>query len=362
MEDRNLTVSGQPGATHRRRWPRILKWTSLSLLALIFLLAAAGFIYNAIEEHADARRFPQMGKSVSLGGEFGNLSLNLSCSGTGSPTVVLDSGLGVPGVHGWKQVQPDVARFTRVCSYDRAGYAWSSAGPMPRTSREIARELHALLAAAGEKPPYILVGHSFGGYNVRVFNGEYSRDVAGLVLVDPSQEDIESKMSLALLAELKEYDAIAKRQAKLAPALVYLGIARLQDDTAGLTFLSPEDRREALYLEVQTKFYKAEWSETESMPTSTQQVRASGNLGDKPLIVLTAGKVEEAPPGFPQKDLDDFQNAVINDLHVRLAHLSTRGRQVIVRDSDHMIPFERPDAVVSSIHEVWAEISKPSVR
>ena len=84
---------------------------------------------------------------------------------------------------------PDVAKFARVCSYDRAGYGWSSAGPMPRTSGEIARELHALLMASGEKGPYVLVGHSFGGYNVRVYTGKYPAEVAGLVLVDASHED-----------------------------------------------------------------------------------------------------------------------------------------------------------------------------
>ncbi|HKR96688.1 MAG TPA: alpha/beta hydrolase, partial [Candidatus Angelobacter sp.] len=91
----------------------------------------------------------QLGKSVRLGPEFGNMSLNLNCYGEGSPTVVLDAGLGVPA-HGRKPVQPAVAKFARVCSYDRVGYGWSDAGPMPRTSSEIAKELHALLAAAGE--------------------------------------------------------------------------------------------------------------------------------------------------------------------------------------------------------------------
>jgi len=184
-------VNAVPTRTKPALWKRFLKWTVISLLALFVLLAAAGFTYNEIERHADARQFPQLGKSVRLGPEFGNMSLNLNCYGEGSPTVVLDAGLGVPA-HGWKPVQPAVAKFARVCSYDRAGYGWSDAGPMPRTSSEIAKELHALLAAAGEKPPYILVGHSFGGFNVRVFNGAYPNDVAGMVLVDASHEDQES--------------------------------------------------------------------------------------------------------------------------------------------------------------------------
>ncbi|MGB6717584.1 MAG: hypothetical protein WBE47_11580, partial [Candidatus Acidiferrales bacterium] len=129
-------VPDEPDPPRRRRWKRWLRRILLGGLALIILLALAGFSYNSIEEHADARRFPQQGKSFPLGPAFPRVSLNLDCSGQGSPTVILDSGLGVPAV-GWKFVQPEVAKFTRVCSYDRAGYGWSTPGPMPRTSAEI---------------------------------------------------------------------------------------------------------------------------------------------------------------------------------------------------------------------------------
>ena len=155
--------------------------------------------------------------------------------------MVLDAGLGVPA-HGWKPVQPAVAKFARVCSYDRVGYGWSDAGPMPRTSSEIAKELHALLAAAGEKPPYILVGHSFGGFNVRVFNGAYPNDVAGMVLVDASHEDQESIIPKVLLENMKEIETSLRWQKRLAPAYAYLGVGRLLDDTAGLPFESRPSR------------------------------------------------------------------------------------------------------------------------
>jgi hypothetical protein len=132
------------------RWKRWLKRIVLGAFALIILLALTGFSYNAMEQRADARRFPQQGKSVALGPAFPGVSLNIDCSGQGSPTVILDSGLGVPAA-GWDFVQPAVAKFTRVCSYDRAGYGWSIPDPMPRTSAELVRELHALLATAFEQ-------------------------------------------------------------------------------------------------------------------------------------------------------------------------------------------------------------------
>lgn len=353
------TIAATPDSpTPRRRsplWKRVLKWTFLSVVALILLLVLAGLSYNAIEQHADARRFPQQGKSIQLGPEFGNVSLNIDCSGQGSPTVILDSGLGVPAV-GWEFVQPDVAKFTRVCSYDRAGYGWSSAGPMPRTSAEIVKELHALLAAVGEKPPYILVGHSFGGYNVRVFSGAYPTAVAGMVLVDASHEDQVKMEPQALVNYSNKQDASSKWQTLLQPALIHLGIARLMTNTSQPSYLPRNFLEELRYLQLQTKFLDATASELAVFPsTSADEVRASGNLGDKPLVVLTAGKgpnYAALPPDFPRKAFDDFEVIWRNVLQVREAHLSTRGRQIIVPDSDHMIPFERPDTIVSAIREV----------
>lgn len=362
------TAASPIPSPHAPRWKRWLKRILLGVLAVIILLAIAGALYRAIERHADARRFPQQGRSVSLGPEFANLSLNIDCSGQGSPTVILDSGLGVPAI-GWKFVQPQIAKFTRVCSYDRAGYGWSSAGPMPRTTAEIVKELHALLAAAGEKPPYILVGHSFAGFNVRVYNGAYPGEVVGMVLVDASHEDQISRMPPAMTAFQKKAEASAKWQAFLAPALIDLGIARLTSNVSSPSYLSRNFLEELRYLQLQTKFLSATSSELAFFgSTSADEVRASGNLGDKPLIVLTAGKTPDAsalPPGFPKKAFDDFENIWRNDLQVREAHLSARGRQIIVPDSDHMIPFERPDAIVSAIHDVFsaatgASASSPS--
>jgi pimeloyl-ACP methyl ester carboxylesterase len=132
----------------------------------------------------DSQRSPEAGRLVDVGGH----QLKINCTGRGSPTVILESGLGdVLGE--WRRAQAQISNFTRVCSYDRAGYGESDAGPLPRTSSQISGELHALLQNAGEHPRFILVGHSFGGYNVRVFNGQYPNEVAGVVLADSTQED-----------------------------------------------------------------------------------------------------------------------------------------------------------------------------
>ncbi|HXJ05683.1 MAG TPA: alpha/beta hydrolase [Candidatus Acidoferrum sp.] len=337
---------------------RLKRWLGrglLGLLILVVLAAGVGASYQAIENGADARRFPQQGKSVLLGPAFHNLTLNLDCRGRGGPTVILDSGLGVPAI-GWNPVETEVAKFTRVCSYDRAGYGWSSPSELPRTSLQIVKELHALLDAGQEKGPYILVGHSFGGYNVRVYNGQYPGDVVGMVLVDASHEDQNERMSPAIQAFMKKSIEDLKRQQKLAPLLIRFGIARFaQRNQAEAPGVSKEFGKEMLYLQLQPKFIDASASEMSSFAESANEVRAAGNLGDKPLVVLTAGKSADAsqlPAGFPKKEFDDFHEVWVNELQMKEAQLSTRGRQIMVPDSDHMIPFERPDAIVAAIREV----------
>lgn len=339
---------------------KIWRWVRnglLSLLGLAVLLGMGGAVYELIGEHRDAQRFPQRGKTI----QTGRVALNMDCTGTGSPTVILDSGLGVPA-NGWILVQPEVAKFTRVCSYDRAGYGWSGESSGPRTSDQVAKELRDLLTVSGEKGPFILVGHSFGGYNVRVFTDMYPADVAGLVLVDASHEDQESRLPPGLKAFSDKNTQELKKQEWLGPLLIHLGIMRLtaKADVAGK--LNKDQIAEIFYAQSQPKFLRAIAEEMMNFSQSAAQVRATHGLGDRPLIVLTAGSLmaEGAlPPGITQTELDEFHQIWVNDLQVREAHLSTRGKQILVPDSTHMIPMERPDAIVSAIHEVWFDLVAP---
>jgi pimeloyl-ACP methyl ester carboxylesterase len=241
----------------KRRLKPILKWIAILAILLVVFAALAGAAYQAFYNARDARRFPWQGHSFPLGPEFGQTSLALYCTGQGSPTVLLDSGLGVPGIAGWKFVQPEVVKFTRVCSYDRAGYGWSSPGPMPRTSEQIVKELHALLAASGEKGPYLFVAHSFGGYNVRIYTSHYSADVAGLVLVDTSHED-QAKYMPPTLKEMwkKQSESIATQQ-KLFPYLLFFGIARFSDSVDEKSKLPRDFQEEIRYLRLNPQFVYA---------------------------------------------------------------------------------------------------------
>src|SRR5690349_11140042 len=168
--------------TQRDRKPRRLRRL---LLLVPILLVGWGIAYVNVGEWLDHRRYPQVGQSFDVGGR----TLNLFCSGSGAPTVVFESGFGQPG-YSWLLVQRRVAATNRACWYDRAGNGWSDEATGKRYSVSVAIDLHRLLTAAHVPPPYVLVGHSLGGFHVRVFHAMYPREVAGLVLVDPSNEDI----------------------------------------------------------------------------------------------------------------------------------------------------------------------------
>jgi pimeloyl-ACP methyl ester carboxylesterase len=345
---------------------RALHWFRNALIGsagLLVLLFVVGASYQLTAQLADSRRFPHQGRLVALGPSFAGLFLNINCTGQGSPTVVMDTGGGIPAV-GWSLVQPEITKFTRVCSYDRAGYGWSgTAGPERRTSLQIATELHALLVAAGEKPPYVLVAHSLGGFDVRIYNHEYPGEVSGMVLVDASHEDQLSHMAPTMRAFMEGQGRSLTRSRVIVPVLIYSGLIRALNSgrSAQAPHVPDQLAKEMLYLQFQPKFVNAVTSELEAMfPESADEVRAAGNLGDKPLIVLTAGKPDQLPvlpKGVTQRDVDDFHIAWVNDLQVQETHLSTHGKQVIVTGSDHMIPFERPDTIISAVREVCMAVN-----
>jgi pimeloyl-ACP methyl ester carboxylesterase len=306
------------------------------------LLLIAGVGYQQLGSAMDARRSPEPGRLIDAGGH----RLKIDCTGSGSPTVVLESGLGDVLVE-WQAVQPQVSTLTRVCSYDRAGYGDSDAGPFPRTSSQIARELHALLQNAGERPPFILVGHSFGGYNVRVFNGQYSNEVVGMVLVDSTQEDQYELLPSAWKQLSASTLSRWRNQAKWLPLQISLGIARLRFKKQ----LGPYG-----YLILRPNYLKARASELEEIQTSAEQARAAETCGNKPLIVLTGVQQDDAlRNALSSKDFARFQHTWVETLQPRLAQLSTRGKQILLRDIGHDIPAEDPAAVVNAIREIYGQ-------
>lgn len=173
-----LASQSQPAEKRRQKRSWVLR-IAVYLFSTLCALAVLGALCKKIFVFRDARRYPPPGELHDVGG----YRLHLSCTGEGAPTVILESGLCRDSLD-WSWVQPGLSEVTRVCTYDRAGSGWSDPSPRPRTSRNIAQELHQLLLSAGIEGPLVLVGHSAGGSHVELFQHLYPESVAGMVLVD----------------------------------------------------------------------------------------------------------------------------------------------------------------------------------
>jgi len=287
--------------------------------------------------------------------------LNLYCMGNGSPAVVFDSGW-EDWAPVWTIVQPEVAKWTRACSYDRAGAGFSDPGPLPRTSVRIADELRSALHNGGIKGPYILVGHAFGGDNVRTFAARHPGEVAGLVLVeaDVTSSPEERRGQARLIASLRECrDAIAA--GKPLPALPGRPARTCaQQFFRGLpeAMWSPELNAKLLEL-AQTKvaMYDAYISEMEQMPQDeTYLEKHSRPLGSLPIRVLSTGN-----HGIHALDQAHALNAEQRKYEQEVAReqagwlaLSSNAKQLFTDKSSEYIPFDQPSFVVDAIHEVFA--------
>jgi pimeloyl-ACP methyl ester carboxylesterase len=291
--------------------------------------------------------------------------LNLYCAGTGSPTVVFDSGW-EDWAPVWTIVQPEVAKWTRACSYDRAGAGFSDPGPMPRTSVRIADELRRALHNARIQGPYILVGHAFGGDNVRTFVARYPVEVAGLVLIeaDVVSSPEERRGQARLIASLRECrDAIAAGK-PLPPLPASPGgpaPSCAQQFFRGLPEAMWSPGLNAKLLELaQTKvaMYDTYISEMEQMPEDeTYLQQHSRSLGSRPIRVLSTGNhgVHSLDPSRPpDPEHQKYEEQVARE-QAKWLELSSNARQLFTDKSSEYIPFDRPSFVVDAIREVYSQ-------
>jgi pimeloyl-ACP methyl ester carboxylesterase len=329
QKKRTMTQT-MPSAMQSSRWVRRI---IIGLVGVAILFAAAGAVYQSVSATLDRRAHPMPGQLVDVGG----YKMHIDCTGQGSPTVILESGLG-DSFFSWQKVQPKIAQFTRVCSYDRAGLGYSDSSPRPRTSNDFAEELHTLLHYAGIPPPYVLVGHSMGGFTVRLYASLYRSEVAGMVLVDSSHPEQQKRLPPAL----NDMDATWVREQEFMEFTMPFGIPRL------MGFCGPDAEVRA----AECNFHNAREgaAEWKAISESAAQAATAGKIGDMPLTVLSED------PNNSQPDLPDDLIKPAGDawqqMQDELAHLSTRGTHVIAKNSGHFIQFDRPDAVVEAVHKV----------
>jgi pimeloyl-ACP methyl ester carboxylesterase len=315
-------------------------------------------------ENDRMRVAPPPGQLIDLGSH----RLHLHCQGAGDPAVVFDAALGASSLS-WTYVLPEVASFARACAVDRAGFAWSDAGPLPRTTPRIVEELRRVLASGGIAPPFVLVGHSFGGLTARLFLHQHPEEVAGLVLLDPAYPEDWTSPSPALGAlvrrgaQLCRYGRLAARfgitglvaglaragapgGARLAAFIASRGALRRVDEEvmAPAAKLPPDVRAIAQRFWTQPKFFEALGSQIESIGASAAAIPVSQDFGDLPVVVVSGETNSDAGQLGRQG---------------RLAARSTRGRHLIAERSGHWIPLDRPDVVVQAVRDVVAATRRP---
>jgi pimeloyl-ACP methyl ester carboxylesterase len=310
----------------------------VAILAALVVLGAA--VYEHIGAWRDGRVLKQIGRSVDIGGR----TLNIHCTGEGSPTVVFVSGRTGLG-YVWTPTQRGVSAFTRSCWYDRADVGWSDSGPDPAWGDAAARDLHQLVENAGLKRPLVLVGASFGGHIIRLYHHTYPGEVSGMVFADAAHEDAGTIQGMPH----RERPPIPRSVIRgLSIVLGRLGMMRfLRSDPGPPPEHWSADEWDVLArLGRQRKVLLADAKVGPGHATD-DLVRSAGGLEDMPLIVLTQGRLIQDPASVAAGVRRGWV-----DLQRRFAERSRRGRQVLVANSGHGIPVEAPDAVISAVREI----------
>jgi len=325
------------------------------VLAVTFLLA---FLPNVFAQKQSTVSPTAPGRLVDIGGQ----RLHVYCTGRGSPTVLLEAGTGDVSVI-WSLVQPGVSKFTRVCSYDRGGYAWSDPGSRPRTFSQLAFELHTALERMKVGPPYVLVGQSYGGQVIRGFADRYRREVSGMVFVDAVHEDqmVVYGGQPHLIRESAKGRAFPEPRIKLDTEM--LESVRDKPPLAEEALEPPLDRLPASAQQIwrwantrpllnEARGAELEWSPEELARMHNERISNRATLGDLPVIVLarTEGGYADGM-SISAADLETQRK----ELQADLARLSRKGKLIFAPHAGHNIHLEDPDLVIRSIHELVSQ-------
>lgn len=322
------------------------------VLFLGFLLAA-GALYQSVGARRAARLYPPPGAMIDIAGQH----LHVVCAGEGGPPVIFESGIAASSLS-WARVMRDVAAFTRVCAYDRAGLGWSEPARGPRTIARMLDEMHGILGNAAAAGPYVLVGHSFGAFLVSAYAARHPSDIAGLVLLDPPSEWHEMTAERARLLRggihLSRIGAVLARVGVVRACLALLtggapgvprNLARVFGPTAAHTLerlvgevrkLPPEVHPAVQALWCQPKCFSGMADHLQALVEGADAVARITSLPDVPVVVISSG--DQTPETLAR------QRA--------LAGLSPQGRHTTADAAGHWIQFDAPDLVVATIRDV----------
>jgi pimeloyl-ACP methyl ester carboxylesterase len=325
------------------------KWIiygSVAIVSLLALVTLVGVVYENMGRSRAAREFPPQGKLVDIGGR----RIQLDCRGTGSPTVIFESGLDINGSLSWSAVHDEIAKTTRACAYSRAGIMWSDPNDGPQNAKIIAEDLHATLEKAGEKPPFVLVGHSLGGPYIMTYTKYFGADVAGLVFVDASHPD-----------QVQRFKAVTSYTPSSMIMLIKAGVAFAW---AGAVRVAPLAKKGVPHQPPQAVLAMAAYAPTSLGPmlkeieSADQTLAEAGTfrqLGNRPVYVLTS-MMPLPKEALASLKLTPEQGVrykeILKEMHDEEASWSSRSLHQLVPDAGHYIQFDRPDIVVDAVISV----------
>jgi len=314
---------------------RVIIGIGVVVLAALILLPVGSLVARAFAGRTAEGNFPAPGRLIQVDGR----DSHVVCGGTGSPIILLEAGLDARGSWSWAGIQPELARISRVCSYDRAGILWSEAREGPRDAEHLTDELHALLAAASEAPPYVMVGHSFGGLLIRVYDQRFPGEAAGFVLVDASHPRQEERFP----AEVRERMArISSRQPPLWLSVLganYLAVLKGGDPPSAYMWRSIAEVRH----------------EIDAWGATNAQANQAGFIGGRPLVVLTAGTFRTGIPGLSSA-AESASRAAMHEMQNDLSKLSANSDHRVVDGASHYVHVDRPEVVVTAVRDVVAAV------
>jgi pimeloyl-ACP methyl ester carboxylesterase len=313
---------------------RLIERVFLSIAIFLATAADASSSFNAISLYYYRATHPPAGAFYIVHG----YKMHIDCTGAGSPTIVLEAGAG-NDASTWEEVQPELSKTTRVCSYDRAGYGWSERQPGPNDAIEVADNLHELLAQAKVSGPIVLMGHSIGGLYVREFVTRYPADVAGIVFVDSSSP------SQFQTHELRK-TSVHELPWMLYRTAMILGIPRLlRMSSYPVPFMGASRDKAEQFFHLNVRVREAEEN---SMGQSGEEASHTGPYGSLPILIFSEDFARWTSGPDPPKTAIDAANRY-NQWHEDFKKLSTRSRRIIAQRSGHFIQVERADLIEKEV-------------
>lgn len=327
------------------------KKLTMIFISFILLAASVGATYEMSARVQAAHDFPPPGKLVDVGGR----RIQLDCRGTGSPTVVFESGLDMSGSLSWSMVHGEIATTTRACAYSRAGIMWSDPHDAHRNGKSVVEDLHTTLSKADEQGPFVFVGHSLGGSYIMIYTKYFGQEVAGLVFVDAAHPEQEQRSKAVIKTSESK---LMQFRDKIGAALNWTGVVRAVTASDEKIYNVPDQTFQAVKAYIPTSLGSM-LKEDDALDETLAEAGTFHQLGGRPLFVLTAmAPWSEQDLAYWKITADQAKQyqEIMRQMHDEQAAWSSQSQHQLVFDADHYIQFDRPDIVIAAVRSVIEKV------